>query len=207
MLTETLSNSKGQIGTQKIWLASDGRFRVEQKLGEETRTYFYDGRKHWRMADGKPKLVTRTQAKLNSAISQAAVLLASNQKIPFEQFGKLSLDGSGKASGSAAYRFKLIDDNNDWYYFWLSMYGPEGDQKIRLVKGCCERDADDNSGAWTLKQWSNEKHWLIPKQRMLVDNLEEKMRMTVKTTSVETSTKIDASLFTAPTAETEKDNR
>ena len=180
---------------------------MEQKIGDQTKVYFHDGLKFWRMADGKPKRVTKTQAKLNSAISQASVLLASNQKIPFEQFGKLSLDGSGKALGSAAYRFKLIDDNNDWYYFWLSMYGSEGHQEIRLVKGCCEKDADDNSGAWALQKWSSEKQWLIPRVRMLVDNLEEKTRMTVKTTSVETSTKADDSLYTAPTAEKQKGNQ
>ncbi len=204
VLTETISDTKQQIGTQKIWLTADGRFRVEQKIGDETKTYFFDGKKYWRLADGKPKQVTKTQAKMNPAIAQATVLLASNQTNPFQQLGKLSLDGSGKAMGAGAYRFKVVDENNDWYYFWLTMYDNNGQQSIQLVKGCCEKDADDNSGAWTLQRWSNEKHWQIPKQRELVDKLHENTRLIVKTVSAASGDKADDSLYTATSTNEEK---
>ena len=198
-LTEQLVVGEKLLGSQKVWLAKDGRFRMDQQLedsGKKSRlSVVFDGKTFWRIRPGKTEKLSPTQAKLDPVLAQAVAMLAPNQEQPFNYFGKLMLDGTGKAMDRAAYRMKLMDANKDWYFFWLLEQPELGNDAMVLAKASCDLDADGKSGAWIFANWKNSSGWRLPDRRRLVSGLDESLRMEVKTTRTEGFSEIDESLF------------
>lgn len=186
-----------EVGSQHIRLLTDGRLRVESKFEDNIQTFIFDGEKFYSQKPDqeKPKVLSSTEAKLSLQIAQALGIHAANSKTAFKHFGESLLDGGGRVGTRNAYRFKTTDDEDDWFYFWCSMYDANGDPTIELLKACGEKDGDQYDGAITFHDWKMVDGFNIPHRRENVFGLGEKQVASFVNDSVEIKTDFDQSLF------------
>ena len=186
-----------EVGTQHIRLLTDGRLRVETKIDDKVQTHLFDGEKFYLLKSGqeKPTQLSSTEAKLSLQIVQALGIHTANSKTAFKQFGESLLDGGGRVRNINAYRFKTIDNEDDWFYFWCSMYDANGDPAIELLKACGEKDSDQYDGAIAFHDWKVIEGFNIPHRRINVFGLGEKQRASYVNETVKVKPDFDDSIF------------
>jgi hypothetical protein len=109
--------------TLETILAADGRFRVERRQGARIDAWGYDGQEYWsKPADEAAKTLTPLKALREPFIRQIA-LVSALRKDGLAGMGKVLLDGADKSGGKIAYRLKITDANDDWFYLWLTPAG------------------------------------------------------------------------------------
>lgn len=174
-----------KVGECKTTIATDGRFVVHWREGEKNLTFTFDGKKFAKTQDDATRVLTLTESKLSLPVTQALACSVSGHSSPFEVYGKLQLDGSDKAQSKNAYRFKLMDEDEDWFYFWMSMYDEEGTPMIELVKAGSDLDCEQNDGGVAFAGWENKFGWRLPHSKSFVVGLDEAQSHELRTTSVE----------------------
>ena len=172
-----------QIGQQTIWIASDGRLRVEVHLDGEQQTFGFDGGVFWKGNDGEQSELTLIEAKTNPLIVQALAVAAPMMAEPFAPMGSPSLDGGDKAKGRLAYRLMYLDEDDDWFYCWLSLYGESGAPQVRLLKVASHRDCAGDSKGVVFGQWRDVDGVEFPFEKRLVSGLHETVAWTAQTQS------------------------
>ena len=202
-LTDTVMQDDKQVGTQMIWLASDGRFRTQWNLdgdlASKNATYVFDGKSFYRtfQKDGAEvtKLMTVIEAKVNLAVVQALCMSAVLQDAPFAALGETLLDGSDKSTDQNAYRLKLLDDEFDPFFVWVRMYGDDGHPEARLVKASANKDCKD--GGVLVDDWQLVGEINIPLGRQFVSGLIEEPGLQVVNQKHEWLTEVDEEWFHA----------
>ncbi len=173
------------IGIQEIELAANGQFRVVSKVsGERTEFVFRDGKLYQIGADSVKEL-SLVEMKLCAQAVQAIGMAAANQLFDLESLGNLKLDGSDKALQRKAYRMKFLDEDDDQFYFWLSMENPAGDEQIRLLKAGADIDCQHDFGGITFSQWNTESGLFVAKKRHQISGLAESQKWAIEATSVD----------------------
>ena len=203
-LTDVVKRDGEEIGKQKLWLASDGRFCLDIAIVGEKARYVFDGKKFYSIADETTSRLSLIESKLNLPIVQAVSMAAAAQRKPFSGLGDLSLDGSGRAVGQNAYRMKLVDDDDDGFFVWISMYGDDGRPSSRLLKAAADKDCDDKGGV-TFHDWKGVGPLKIPHRREFVSGLDEKQIMAVVNQDARWVEEIDEDLFVVDFKEEESE--
>ena len=193
-LIDRITRDDVEVGSQTMWLATDGRIRVELKLKDQAEVYVFDGKSFYATKQGKTKQLTLVETKLNLTFVQAISMVAAFSEQPFRVFGDPMIDGGDKALGQNAYRFKMLDEDQDHFYCWLRMYGPDGRHAPRLLKASANKDCEDTGGV-TFADWKNVGPVVLPKHRELVSGLTETANLVVVTESSQWLEKVDDSWF------------
>lgn len=181
-----------KIGQCKTTLSAQGRFLVEWDDGIKQQAFRYDGRQFALTSNGNTRILTLTESKLQLPMVQA---LASVLSSPYTVYGKLQLDGSDKALSRNAYRFKLLDEDEDWFYFWMSMYDKDGMPHVELLKASADMDCQQHEGGVSFENWQTRHGWQIPHTKSFVTGLEERKSVQLKTQSVTPVRELDESQF------------
>lgn len=182
-------------GTQTIWLACDGRFRVEWTVDGEREVFTFDGTSFFHLHGNKSLEMTLVEAKLKLPVIQAIAMTARWQKRPFGVFGKTLLDGSDKAQGHVASRMKVTDDDSDVFYYWLSLETDVEHRSSGLLKVSAFKDCEE--GGVTFRDWRNVGPVRLPFRRDFITRLSEATALSITTESGEWLETIEDSWFEA----------
>lgn len=202
-LVDRIVDDGNVVGSQTMWLATDGRCRIELKLKGQTEVYIFDGKSFHVTKDDQTKELSLVEAKLNLTLVQALAMMAVIQEKPFGVFGETLLDGSDKALGQNAYRFKLLDDDEDHFYFWVRMFGYDGRPSARLLKASAHKDCDDTGGV-SFFDWRPLGPVVLPHRREFLSGLTETPNLVVVNESSKWLEKVDESWFIAHKADEDK---
>jgi S1-C subfamily serine protease len=192
---EILEGGKA-LGTQETWLASDGRIRVNQVLDGQLVVYQYDGNSFWATEAGEATELSLQEAQSRWGFEQALMMGSVFRQKPLDIFGQVLIDGSDKAMGENAYRFKVVPSEGDAVYCWFSMFDLKGKPKVSLVKSSLERDCLIDGGS-TFASWTQVGPVQLPLKRQKVSGLEENIELQVIDSSFEWLESVGDDLFSA----------
>lgn len=192
---EILKGGKA-LGTQETWLASDGRIRVNQVLDGQLAVYQYDGNSFWATEAGEATELSLQEAQSRWGFEQALMMGSVFRQKPLDIFGQVLIDGSDKAMGENAYRFKVVPSEGDAVYCWFSMFDLKGKPKVSLVKSSLERDCLIDGGS-TFASWTQVGPVQLPLKRQKVSGLEENIELQVIDSSFEWLKSVGDDLFSA----------
>lgn len=192
---EILEGGKA-LGTQETWLASDGRIRVNQVLDGQLAVYQYDGNSFWATEAGEATELSLQEAQSRWGFEQALMMGSVFRQKPLDIFGQVVIDGSDKAMGENAYRFKVVPSEGDAVYCWFSMFDLKGKPKVSLVKSSLERDCLIDGGS-TFASWTQVGPVQLPLKRQKVSGLEENIELQVIDSSFEWLKSVGDDLFSA----------
>jgi S1-C subfamily serine protease len=192
---EILKGGKA-LGTQETWLASDGRIRVNQVLDGQLVVYQYDGNSFWATEAGEATELSLQEAQSRWGFEQALMMGSVFRQKPLDIFGQVLIDGSDKAMGENAYRFKVVPSEGDAVYCWFSMFDLKGKPKVSLVKSSLERDCLIDGGS-TFASWTQVGPVQLPLKRQKVSGLEENIELQVIDSSFEWLKSVGDDLFSA----------
>ena len=192
---EILEGGKA-LGTQETWLASDGRIRVNQVLDGQLAVYQYDGNSFWATEAGEATELSLQEAQSRWGFEQALMMGSVFRQKPLDIFGQVLIDGSDKAMGENAYRFKVVPSEGDAVYCWFSMFDLKGKPKVSLVKSSLERDCLIDGGS-TFASWTQVGPVQLPLKRQKVSGLEENIELQVIDSSFEWLKSVGDDLFSA----------
>ncbi|MCP4776330.1 MAG: trypsin-like serine protease [Planctomycetaceae bacterium] len=192
---EILEGGKA-LGTQETWLASDGRIRVNQVLDGQLVVYQYDGNSFWATEAGETTELSLQEAQSRWGFEQALMMGSVFRQKPLDMFGQVLIDGSDKAMGENAYRFKVVPSGGDAVYCWFSMFDLKGKPKVSLVKSSLERDCLIDGGS-TFASWTQVGPVQLPLKRQKVSGLEENIELQVIDSSFEWLESVGDDLFSA----------
>ena len=195
-IVDQVSVGDSVAGNQTMWLATDGRVRIELDLENGKEEYVFDGTSFFATKDGKTKKLTLVESKLNLPLVQAIAMLAVLQETPFASYGETYLDGSDKALGQNAFRFRKQDNDADDFFFWLRMFGDDGRPATRLVKASAHKDCESTGGV-TFHDWESVGPVLIPKRREFISGLREVTSWKLVNESAQWLSDVDESWFAA----------
>ncbi len=177
-LTGKILEGGKERGTHETWLASDGRIRVNQVKGDQQVVYQYDGDSFWATEEGKTTELPLPAALSRWGFNQALMMGSVFREKPLKLFGRVLIDGSDKAMGKNAYRFKVVPSEGDTVYCWFSMYDSQGRPKVNLVKSSLERDCLIEGGS-TFASWTQVGPVRLPLRRQKISGLEESVELQV----------------------------
>ena len=173
------------IGAQQIRLNSDGTFAIDQEIGGESISLAWDGKECTRVSGDDTRTMSLVEMKLSEQAVQAIGILASNSIADLRFLGDLLLDGSDKADSRNAYRLRVDDEDEDSFYFWLSMQNRDAtEEEVRWLKAAADKDCSGESGGVLFDDWGEESGLKIARSRRVVSGLEEKTQRVYQLQSV-----------------------
>lgn len=192
---EILEDGKKR-GTQEMWLASDGRIRVNQLMDDRSVVFQYDGDSFWATESGKTTRLSLGESQSRWGFGQALMMGSVFRPKPLELFGKVLIDGSDKAMGKNAYRFKVVSPQGGSVYCWFSMYDVSGKPKVSLVKSSLGRDCQIGGGS-TFSSWTQVGPVQLPLKRERISGLKESVKLQVVDSDFEWLENVDDEVFLA----------
>ena len=184
-----------KVGECRTVIHADGRFSVQWIEGDVETRYVYDGKRYAMEKRGELTEISLTESKIRLPIVQAIACTSSALQAPFSAFGEASLDGSDKANSRNAYRLKLMDEDDDWFYVWVSMYDENGLPSVELLKAGGDVDCVHNDGGVAFADWKQQEGWHLPHVKTMVKGLPETASFTMKTQKVTKLDELDESRF------------
>ena len=158
-----------------------GAVRVECRVGDAPPAeYLFDGQRFAERRDGQWREMTAAEAKLSPLLLQALALASVQTAEPFSRFGEVSLDGGDKVLGRPAMRFKSLDQDEDWFYFWLNLYDEKSDEAEYLAQVSADRDCDGKGRGVTFEGWQPQSGWMIASDRVIVRGLAKQPELRLK---------------------------
>ncbi len=197
-IVDDIKKDEQVIGQQTIHAATDGRFRIQHQRGDTQETFVFDGQKFWRLENDEAKPMDVVEAKINPVIAQAVALLATFQEVPLPQFGTLTLDGGDKANGQLCSRMLWLDEDDDWFYGWLSLFDQDGKTQVRLVKVASDKNCKKGSAGVMFDDYRDTSMGVVfPWQKSVIEGLQETVLWTAVTKKV-TRGELNESQFSVP---------
>ncbi len=181
-------------GTQEMWLASDGRIRVNQLIDDRSVVFQYDGASFWETESGKTTKLSLGESQSRWGFGQALMMGSVFRPKPLELFGEVLIDGSDKAMGKNAYRFKVVPPQGEAVYCWFSMCDVSGKPEVSLVKSSLGRDCQIGGGA-TFSCWTQVGPVLLPLKRERISGLKESVMLQVVDSDFEWLEDVDDEFF------------
>ncbi len=161
-----------EVGRCVSRLDPGGAVRVTyQPAGGEVEEFVYDGARFAVCRSGQWRELTATEAKLAPLLLQALSLPSVAGDQPFACFGPAQIDGGDKAVGRPALRFKCLDTDQDWFYFWVNLYDTNSDGAEYLTQVSADKDCDGKGRGIAFDQWQPALGWLVPFHRQVVHGL------------------------------------
>jgi S1-C subfamily serine protease len=177
-LVDEMTLEGNPMGKQVIWLATDGRCRIDYGPGTSPQLYLFDGERFFTGESGEElQEISLVQAKLRLPFVQAISMSAAIQESPWEILGSLLIDGSDKAMSQNAWRLSIHDRDDDKFYVWLGMYDESGLPAARLLRSAANKDCLETGGV-TFGDWKSIDGWMLPMHREFVFGLSETPKMT-----------------------------
>jgi S1-C subfamily serine protease len=175
------------MATCTTQILGNGSARVDWQTvdGTSTQSFVFDGVRFAADNDGKWRELTATEAKLSPELVQALGQAANRTGSPFEFFGTRSIDGSDKAQLQTACRFRCLDPDDDWFYFWTSLYNRDAEEHVVLLKASPDKDCDRKGKGVMFDQWHVQSGWLVAGRRAIISGLNEQIEWELKYRSVE----------------------
>ncbi len=197
--TDEIREGEKVVGQQAITVATDGRFHVSHQLNDEQSQFMFDGEKFWEIDNesGKASELDLVEAKIQPVVTQGLALVAPLQDKPFRVFGRSILDGGDKSQGVVTSRMMWLDEDDDWFYGWLSLYDDQGNEQMQLMKVSSDRDCSGSTHGITFGDYREVDGLMVPWQKKLVRGLNENVVWSAITQSVEPLAELDESMFTA----------
>lgn len=195
-LTGEIFEDGKKRGTQEMWLASDGRIRVNQLMDDRSVVFQYDGDSFWATESGKTTKLSLGESQSQWGFGQALMMGSVFRSKPLELFGQVLIDGSDKAMGKNAYRLKVVPPQGESVYCWFSMYDVSGKPKISLVKSSRGRDCQIGGGS-TFSSWTQVGPVQLPLKRERISGLKESVKLQVVDSDFEWLENIDDEVFLA----------
>ncbi len=197
-VSDEIFRDQKKLGTQKISVSQDGRFRVEWQTANEKSIFLFDGEKFWKIdADSEAKAMDLVEAKMEPRVTQAMAMVAALQAQPFEPFGNVSLDGSDKTQGVLAGRLIWLDEDEDWFFAWFSLYDKQGKPQVVLRKIASDKNCRGENRGLILDDYRGIGGVRLPHTKHVVSGLDETVEWTAKTLAIE-SREVDSKLFNPP---------
>lgn len=162
------------IGNLVTNLSAEGPFLVEGEIDGRRFALEYDGTAFFdRRREADEAELTTAEGKISMPIVQALGISMVNGGPGLAAFGTPRLDGSDKAAGQVAARLRYLDDEQDWFYAWLSFPDPARDRGARLIKLSAEKDCDQGRAGVIFADYQQHEGWLIPCTKTVVHDLVE----------------------------------
>lgn len=170
-----------EVGRCLSRLDPSGAVRVEYRPGDgPVEEYLFDGQRFAVRRDGQWKEMTATEAKLSPLLLQALAMASVQTAEPFSRFGEVSLDGGDKALGRPAIRFKSLDSDEDWFYFWINLYDQQSNEAEALVQVSADRDCEGKGRGVTFGDWQPHSGWLVAADRTVVQGLAKQAELQLR---------------------------
>lgn len=173
LVDDVLQNGE-QVGRCTSRLDPNGAVRVTWQPGDgEVEEFVFDGVRFAAGRGGVWKELTATEAKQSPLLLQALALVNARSAAPFARFGEITLDGGDKVLGRPALRFKCLDADSDWFYFWVNLYDSRSDEAEYLAQVSADKDCDGKGRGVTLADWHPQAGWMLARQRTVVHGLNQ----------------------------------
>ncbi len=177
-ISDTVSENGSEIGSQTIWLVSDGRFKVTSRLDGQDSTWFWDGETFSKWDGENYRMMSLVEAKLNQGVVQALGIATANRDDGFDSLGTLLLDGSDKVQSRNAWRFRITDSDDDRFYFWLGSRPQVGGNssglpEMQLLKAAADENSEQKPGGILFEDWQLNEGLQIARVRKSVLGLAE----------------------------------
>ena len=181
-ITEELRVGEKAVGTQRLVLGS-GKFFVRWEGEWGTGAFAYDG-KSFRQGkeDDSWEEVDRREALAKPLVMAAYSLCSALVEKPLANADVL-LSGGDAAQRQRSYRL-AADQDGQTLHLWLSMFDPQGDRQIRLLKAGLDTEASAQRPAVIYADWQMTEGLLIPHRRAIVTGLEEAVQLEMITQKV-----------------------
>lgn len=185
-LVDNVLRNGEQIGRCTSRLDPGGAVRVTWQPGAgEAEEFVFDGTRFAACRGGVWKELTATEAKQSPLLLQALALVSPRSEVPFARFGEISLDGGDKALGRPALRFKCLDADADWFYFWVNLYDSRSDEAEYLVQVSADKDCDGKGRGVTFADWHPQAGWMVARQRTIVHGLNQVPELELRLSTAE----------------------
>lgn len=198
LIEDEIYQDAKRTGSQQIAIAPDGRFRVAWNHEGQRDLFIFDGQHFWKeVAENKFKKLDLVEAKMEPRVTQVLAMTAAESQSPFAVFGNLTLDGSDKANDGVSYRMMVLDDDDDWFYAWLSLFDREGKPSVMLQKVASDKNCTGENQGVVFDAFESSDGVMVPRIKRAVRGLNEEAVWTAKTLSIETL-ETDPTLFQNP---------
>ncbi len=195
-LVDAIFRDEARVGEQTLHVAVDGRFHVQHQMDQDQQSYLFDGQDFWDLNAGDaPRQLDLVEVKTNPLVTQAMALLATLQPTPFPVMGTRILDGSDKCQGVVTSRLMWLDDDDDWFYGWLSTQDEQGHGQVRLRKIASDKDCSGSNAGLLFDDYRDTFGIQLPWQKCQVKGLGEQVQWTAVTQEVTPWQEMDADLF------------
>lgn len=197
-VVDEVTDASGKTQSQEILIAADGRFSIHRPEAEGATHWGFDGETYWRSEGEKAETLSIYRAFRDPVFLQVAMLAQLSSAAPLKSLGDTYLEGGDKALGRVAYRLKSVS-KEDWHYTWLSVSGDDGQPYVRVVKSGPDADSPESRPSVVWGDWRATNGLTLPWRRTVVVGLNEEIRQTMKTTSVDFLEEIQDDAFNQPT--------
>ena len=100
----------------------------------------------------------------------------------------------------------FLDEDEDWFYCWLSVYDDDGRPQVKLMKCSSDKNCSTNAKGISMSDWRDVDGIKIPFTKQLISGLNESVVWTAKTVNCQVTNEIDADLFHLPATGTGDSN-
>ncbi|MFN5323098.1 MAG: S1C family serine protease [Planctomycetota bacterium] len=186
LLVDDVLRNGEQVGRCTSRLDPSGAVRVTWQPGDgEVEELVFDGQRFAANRGGVWAELTATEAKQSPLLLQAMALTSIRSDAPFARFGAISLDGGDKALGRPALRFKCLDADEDWFYFWVNLYDQRSDEAEYLAQVSADKDCDGKGRGVTFADWQPQADWMVARKRTIVRGLNQVPELELQLISAE----------------------
>jgi len=181
-----------------LFWTNGGRFILVTpgELGDESQEFIFDGETFYVMEEKDFVPITVVEAKTNPRLMAAFGIAVPLRKNHFASLGKTLIDGSDRSIDSVSWRMRVDDADDDSMYVWIEVnrkYG-EFETARMLSKIAPNRDCSEEGGV-LFKDFEMNHGLAIPKTRLLVSGLFEKVSRRIELVRCEWTDKFDEESF------------
>jgi S1-C subfamily serine protease len=188
-------DGKKYIGAHTLIAFNDGRFALGV-AGDEPHHFLFDGKSFFEGKGDDFVKLTAVEAKTTPGLMAAYGIAAPLQQASFAALGTTLIDGSDRTTDAVSWRMRVEDEDEDATFVWIEMNRDYGEYETAktLRKIAASRDCSNEGGVlFEDFEWS---HGLaIPKTRLLVSGLKEKVTHQITTVEFEWNETVDDSIF------------
>ena len=210
-----VATSGREVGEQELWLAADGRFRLDSVQFGRSRSCGFDGNIFWRTEGSAAPELIKPDDLLDDPIGGWALIASTILRCPArpdsesakpapakavsQNLGTCRLDGSDKANGCPAYRLRWTDGSGREFFTWLSVVGDDYRMHVRLLKS--SRGKDGRRRAVTYGELTPSLAFSFSAPQRVVEGLDEREVLRVVKTEAENAKQPAADFWQMPAAE------
>lgn len=177
-----ISRDGAKVGSEKLVLANDSRFRVDVELDGKRFVAGSDGMNYWSQDDDDKAASTKPQELQAETLAASAMMLARllAKDGMTANLAHYELQGSDRAARQRAYRLRLgLVKNDDEAFAWLSTYDAAGLPMVNLLKTGIGASGNELGDAVTYRDEREVGGVRLPHAWTVVEGLAEREKLHV----------------------------